>query len=338
MVTAQHISHVNPIIKPQSSPEMMTTDLTEEEYEVLQKKAERYYEEKEVELLESRREVEPLYELTQDDLDYLSGQEYAYFQRIVRQEILEKRRKASIALRSEYFRRIEAVETINNFSASQYMEMALMRLNQKFAPKAYKLTEETRWMLEMLCCYFAKDEDFYWYAQQTDSQGKRRLVVDGECSLEKGLALFGPTGVGKSSSLEVFGINPRLSYVTTRAKYFAEAFQVEGYAGITKYYSWQAGSTQKYFGQSQIGLMVDDVGNEILGKHFGNEVETVEAVLYERWDRLPGEATHFTTNLKRSGKDLTTLESRYGTRFVSRMMGKMNLLRFPKETPDFRLL
>lgn len=316
----------------------MTTDLTEEEYEVLQKKAERYYEEKEVELLESRREVEPLYELTQDDLDYLSGQEYAYFQRIVRQEILEKRRKASIALRSEYFRRIEAVETINNFSASQYMEMALMRLNQKFAPKAYKLTEETRWMLEMLCCYFAKDEDFYWYAQQTDSQGKRRLVVDGECSLEKGLALFGPTGVGKSSSLEVFGINPRLSYVTTRAKYFAEAFQVEGYAGITKYYSWQAGSTQKYFGQSQIGLMVDDVGNEILGKHFGNEVETVEAVLYERWDRLPGEATHFTTNLKRSGKDLTTLESRYGTRFVSRMMGKMNLLRFPKETPDFRLL
>lgn len=315
----------------------MIIDLSDEEYEVLQREAEQYYEEKERDLLQARRKIDELYELTQDDLDYLSNQGHTYFQRCVRTALLEKRRKVSATLVSEYFRRIEPVEMIGNFSAHQYMEMALNRLNQKFAPKAYKLTKETRWMLEMLCCYFAKDNDFYWYAKQTDTQGKRKLVIDGECSLEKGLALFGPTGVGKSSSLEVFSINPRLSYATTRAKYFAEAFQVEGYAGITKYYSWMPGSTQKYFGQSQIGLMVDDVGNEILGKHFGNEVETVEAVLYERWDRLPGEATHFTTNLKRSGEG-STLESRYGTRFVSRMMGKMNLLRFPKETPDFRLL
>lgn len=314
----------------------MITELDEAEIRQLETLAYKYYERRCEEVQLDRLASRKSDVLTKRDIKQLQNEAYLFFERKKAESLKTKARYVGTVAASEYLKSLGEIKPAPNMTKEQYYQLAMKSLNNQCIAKTgkpYRLTDETSWVLEMLSCYFANDTDFYFYTNQTAADGKRLLVVDGNCDLNKGLAFFGPNGVGKSITLKAFAINARLSYACTNAKHFPEAYQVDGFEGIGRYYSYMIGSTQKHYGQRQIGLFVDEVYGEVIGTNYGGVCETVESVLYERWERLPGYYTHFNTNHKRS-----ELEARYGSRFKSRLNGNMNLLKFPSNTPDFRTI
>lgn len=314
----------------------MITELTEKEIEEIEAKAYDYYKKMVATVVLGRNINGQPTDLSPDDIEELQHQTQLYFERKKAEALKAKAKYVGTAAASEYLKSLGEIKPAPNMTKEQYFQLAMKSLNNQCIAKTgkpYRLTDETSWVLEMLSCYFANDTDFYFYTNQTTADGKRLLVVDGDCDLNKGLAFFGPNGVGKSITLKAFAINARLSYACTNAKHFPEAYQADGFEGIGRYYSYMIGSTQKHYGQRQIGLFVDEVYGEVIGTNYGGVCETVESVLYERWERLPGYYTHINTNHKRS-----ELEARYGSRFKSRLNGNMNLLKFPSNTPDFRTI
>jgi len=245
----------------------------------------------------------------------------------------EKRALQSRLKAMEYMQGIKAPERVENYTSNQYWDMAVSALNalvdKKKPGHTFQFNESLEFLLKMLCHYWACDDRFYWFANQT-MDGKP-VLIEGKPHFDKGLGFFGVNGIGKTLITEAFQNNPRLSYHFINAKYLPELFEANGYAGIAKYYQPAKGNGFIHFGQTQIGLAVDDILGESIGSYYKTSCETVEAVLYQRWERLPGYFTHFTCNHTR-----LDLEKRYGTRFFDRMVGSTNLIRFPK-LPSFRI-
>lgn len=312
----------------------MSIELSEEEVGELERLTYAYYDDRIAELKLLRKTNGLSENLTQEDELILQAQARRYFEKKKDEATKLKNKYRGGVSANEYLRSLGSIEPTANFTKEQYYALAVERLHKivmNKTGKPYIMTEETQWVLEMLSCYFAEDDDFYWYANKADSDGNRMMVVDGDCDLKKGLAFFGKHGVGKSITLTAFAVNPRLSYACINAKQLPAMYQTEGFEGISRYYSYLVGTSQKHYGQRQIGLFVDEVYAEVVGTNFGGVCETAESVLYERWERLPGYYTHIATNHKRE-----ELESRYGSRFKSRLNGNMNLLRFPRGMQDFR--
>jgi len=311
---------------------MTTDELTDAEIEELEAKAYRYYNL----LLENekatRKESGVPEELTEEEIENFQARAQKFFNKLQIDAVREKRRKQSAVKINTYLQAIAQPEAAQNLTAEQYWQLVIPRLNaivaEKNPGKSYRLTNDTRFVLEMLCCYFAQDKDFLWYCNQRIDG--RPVLITGTPSLEKGLGLFGPTGVGKTDTLRAFLHNPRLSFAYLNAKKLPGIFESEGYMGLSRYYSFQKGVLITHFGQEKIGLFVDDIHAEDVGSHFASSCETVENVLYQRWERLPGNYTHFTTNNK-----VSELGKRYGSRFEDRMIGSTNLILFPA-MPSFR--
>jgi DNA replication protein DnaC len=101
----------------------------------------------------------------------------------------------------------------------------------------------------------------------------------------------------------------------------ATEFHKEGFETIHKY-----GSQKKI-------LCLDDLGVEQNIKHFGNECNTIEEILLQRYDLLvnSGIITHATTNL-----NANELEGLYGIRVRSRLRSMFNLISFPITSIDKR--
>jgi hypothetical protein len=107
------------------------------------------------------------------------------------------------------------------------------------------------------------------------------------------------------------------------------------------------GNEQYYNFRTHAGLALDDIGTEdYQAKHYGAELAVVEHIISSRADgvsagTVPPYATHATTNVDfddvRDGdKVFLGLETRYGTRWRSRVRGLMNIIDFPDTAPDRR--
>ncbi|MBV6654220.1 MAG: hypothetical protein KI786_10715 [Mameliella sp.] len=136
------------------------------------------------------------------------------------------------------------------------------------------------------------------------------IAADNSCEwpLDKGLYLFGQTGVGKTLMLNVANkMFAHLDKDRTFKVYAADKVAIdvnkEGGAGLSKFTTQSA--------------LIDDVGIEPLHvQYFGSEFVPIESLVYQRYRRFSnsGLLTHFTSNL---GPD--EVEERYGTRVHSRI-------------------
>ena len=151
--------------------------------------------------------------------------------------------------------------------------------------------------------------------------------------LNKGIALIGPIGCGKTTLMRIFSQfqhreDSRFIVKSTRdiVNEYAELGRI-----IIQRYSrdLNAGYTNRGTFSSR-NYCFDDVGIEAPTKYFGEEVDIMEEILSSRYD-MQNTITHITSNL--SPKDLG---KRYGERLASRMREMFNVVAFAADIPDKR--
>lgn len=203
---------------------------------------------------------------------------------------------------------------------------------QRRPPFQFALDADNYLLFELLCYYFARDERFV-------RVGKEQLDLD--LSLDKGIALFGGVGRGKTVLMEVFRSNPLRPYGLVSARKVSQVF-LEDAIGDGKRPS-VSHAQQLYLGQGQRFLCFDDVARESAKvQYMGNPVHPMQAVILERADRfrlghLPGWATHLTSNnplVRQEGQpaDMPSLTELYGAPAVDRLYELCNIFELGGES------
>jgi DNA replication protein DnaC len=176
-------------------------------------------------------------------------------------------------------------------------------LNQSDLPVLYKLL-----------AYYLKDEK---------TANKHGL------SIEKGILLTGPIGVGKTSLINIFKffLKNEDRYIIKTCRDISFEFIEDGYNVIHKY---SRGISRQVAVKS---FCFDDLGVESSLKYYGNECNVMAEILLSRYDLFVSQKiiTHVTTNLSAS-----EIEEIYGNRIRSRMREMFNLISFEKDAPDKR--
>ncbi|MCD9017511.1 ATPase [Fulvivirgaceae bacterium QH1ED-6-2] len=149
-------------------------------------------------------------------------------------------------------------------------------------------------------------------------------------NLEKGIALTGPIGCGKTTLMSLMRRvpGPDYSFVLKATRDISFDFQHEGYDIIHRY------SRQSYdLRKGPKTYCFDDLGSEQALKHFGNQCNVMAEIILSRYDRFVSEGmlTHITTNLSTD-----EIETMYGPRVRSRMREMFNLISFDDLHKDQR--
>lgn len=147
----------------------------------------------------------------------------------------------------------------------------------------------------------------------------------------KGILLFGGYGCGKSVAMRLFVSNPLRSYRLVSARTITEAYRLNGDVCDYKHRFGNLCSG-KFFGQSEIGLCIDDLGAERSdSKSFGSGFSMGD-LLQDRYDnpQLRG-WTHVATNATPA-----ELRKAYGPRVYDRLRQMFNVVEFP-EQPSRRI-
>ncbi len=171
----------------------------------------------------------------------------------------------------------------------------------------FRIYEEDKEILLMLCNYFIKDLD---------------NCKKNEIDPEKGLLLLGPVGCGKTSLIKL------LRFIVPHQP----AFEVIPCRNIVFGFNHIGYKTIEDFGDAGF-FCFDDLGAEPMGRHYAKDCNVMGEILISRHDIfLKYKArTHATTNL-----NVEELEERYGNRVRSRMRQLFNMIAFDKNAPDKR--
>lgn len=148
-------------------------------------------------------------------------------------------------------------------------------------------------------------------------------------SLNKGIALSGPVGSGKTSLMTILRtfLPPDQQFCIKPCRQVSFEFNKDGYEVIHKYSS----ASFKEFKPTT--YCFDDLGTENSIKHYGNECNVMAEILLSRYDQYISRKmiTHITTNLNSE-----EIEQQYGQRVRSRMREQFNLISFDRNTKDKR--
>lgn len=163
-----------------------------------------------------------------------------------------------------------------------------------------------------LCLYFAGDPKF-----EERGQG---------FSLKKGIFLSGPAGVGKSHLMSFFQKNPHASYINITCRLIAERYRADwsrDEMDTVQWYSQQYKAEAGHpFNQEVLGYCFNDLGMEEIKNSYGNQMNVIEAVVFQRYENhLPFNLTHFTTNM-----DGQSIEKKYGVRIRDRIKEMCNVM------------
>lgn len=159
---------------------------------------------------------------------------------------------------------------------------------------------------------------------------------DPRCSYDrkKGLYVYGPTGIGKTSVMRFFRHNQNKSFTIFSVREISENYARQGEDGIFRYKDLiKTAHPEINFGQRHLGICFDDLGEEVDKKHYGNENNVMASILSARYDRrhnLSG-MTHITSNISAD-----EVEVRYGKRVRSRFREMFNMVEFDEKSPDRR--
>lgn len=255
-------------------------------------------------LQESQPENSEVIELTEDE---------------AAKALAEAKEKKNAKIREvAYWEKVNKARVYRLFNAENLFE---------FASKMIVIDEHNEWIVKALCMYFTGDPRF---------EDLRNF------SLQKGIYLFGNPGVGKTFLMQMFSQNQVASYSMVSARTIEAEFSKakttkdsdEGGETEINYYSHiiEVPMNGNPYGHERLGLCIDDIGTETMGKHYGKEKNVITEVILNRYDnRLAHKMTHVTTNL-----NAEEIEQRYGSRVRDRMREMFNLLEFKSEAPSRR--
>lgn len=157
----------------------------------------------------------------------------------------------------------------------------------------FVLDAHNRRVFELLCYYFAGDRAFVTLGEAWGF---------GTLSLDKGLAVLGGVGVGKTITLEAFRQNPRRPYGMVTSQKVSDVFKEDLLANDGKR-AIVSTAQRLYCGEGGRALCFDDVAREQPHKHqhMGNVVVPLQKVIMSRYaavqaGRLPLWGTHLTSN------------------------------------------
>lgn len=241
---------------------------------------------------------------------------------LTEQEILTalrqaKKTKLAAIKEKQYWERVNAPIVYPTFKNSQEFGQLILKKIRQTVP-GFVIDDQNREIFRLLCLYYSEDPGF---------------EASGEYSLDKGIALIGPVGCGKTTLLRGFAINPHNAYVEVSCRTVAADYSKHGEDSIKYYSALKVVQPNYYWGQSAIGFFFDDLGTEpTTKKHFGNQISVMEEIILNRYD-TPGlkKRTQLTTNLSAE-----QIEEVYGLRVRSRVREMMNWIDFDVEAADRR--
>ena len=151
----------------------------------------------------------------------------------------------------------------------------------------FKLDKESTPLFKMLCLYFTGDKQF-----ETMGAG---------FSLDKGLAIVGVPGCGKTELLRLFQFNKVMGYHLTSINQInlscMEAIEkYKTYCGYVP--GWV--NLQKYFFRPVVGWAIDDIGLEDMVNDYGNKAFMFSKIIQDRYlnkHNIPFNSLHITTML-----------------------------------------
>ena len=236
-----------------------------------------------------------------------------------RAEVLLKARiqKDSDIKASAYWDKVDNSSKPLKHTAEDLFDIFLRKadyLVQKTGRDAFVLDEFNTQIIKRLCLYFADDP-------RSEKFGLDR---------KKGLLLMGFTGCGKTMIMKAFATNMLKSYRMMRTVDISYDF-VEYGLSVIRNHGVELTIPSDPYGHTTAGVCYDDLGNEDERRRFGDKVNVLADIISRRYDMLPYNMTHVTTNL--SPKNI---EEIYGLRIRSRMAEMFNPVPFSDESPDRR--
>lgn len=226
--------------------------------------------------------------------------------------LLEKERK-------ELARREFQEQVLKPWTAGDLLSLIETRLVENFGfssvendgKPVFKLDKNNEFILLALCRYFVNDLEF-----ENMHPGWK---------LNKGIALMGNVGLGKSLIMRLFANNKRRCFNVISCRDVSSDYAVNGHEALTKYSDTPIGTYDyRTYYQKYFGYCFDDLGTEATKKNFGNELNVMADIILNRYDHkvmFGFECTHITTNLSAD-----EIESFYGTRVRSRFKEMFNPL------------
>lgn len=184
--------------------------------------------------------------------------------------------------------------------------------------ESFEISDYNKSIIYLLCQYFSQDPKF----------------EESGFSLKKGIMLVGPVGCGKTTIMKAFGRNSTNGYAIVACRKVSTDYTDKnegGHLALNKYSSLLPTYADRNFGQKELGFCFDDLGTEGTKKHFGNEMDVMAEIIYNRYDAGLLSKTHFTANLTSDDIDET-----YGQRVRSRLREMCNFISFDPKAPDYR--
>lgn len=179
----------------------------------------------------------------------------------------------------------------------------------------FVLDDHARDIFKLLCQYFTNNSEF-------EKSGY---------SLKKGLFLFGNIGCGKTTMMRLFQRNVTNDFYVISCRQVADEYTKFGADTLEKYSVLKEVYPHEHYGQKVQGICFDDLGTEKNKKYFGNEINVMEDIFQNRYDKRLIGKTHLTSNL--SGEEIDEM---YGPRVRSRLREMCNVIQFSKDAPDRR--
>jgi hypothetical protein len=180
-------------------------------------------------------------------------------------------------------------ETVRSWALRQAQVVADRRL----PAFDFVLDQHNRRLFELLCYYYAGDKQFEILGEAWGF---------GPLKLDKGNAIFGGVGRGKTILQEVFRQNPRRPYGLVSARKVSDVFTEDMTANDGKR-PIESAAQKLYRGKGDTrALCFDDVAREeTKHQYMGNWVYPMQRVILDRYDaiqrgHLPLWATHLTSN------------------------------------------
>lgn len=232
--------------------------------------------------------------------------------------------KGKILFQQAYARQASGKREFPEFNATNFRAFIEKRgraraLDQHWSAGDFFTDKDNQDVIKLLCLYFTGDPRF-------------NDVSGGKYSLHKGVFLCGPSGVGKTELMDLCGINPFAPFTRHDCQVIAGEYanKKEGGQQVIDYYSNNTivlGTDKDFtFGKDTSGRLFDDLGQEDLANHFGNEKNVMAQVIENRYRQRNFHLTHFTSN---DTVDQLDEKGVYGFRVPDRLREMCNVIEFP---------
>lgn len=214
---------------------------------------------------------------------------------------------------SEYWKSIEAEKPIVKLDVPT-LKSNFISIASHYCKNEFFIDDHNKRILDKLFLYFSASPD----------------AANQNIDLSKGILLMGGLGTGKSTIMRSFASNQHASFKFTSCILVSYEFAEHGFK-IIKDYNKIETIARNRFGQRERGICFDDLGTENERKRFGDAVNVMADIILNRYDSVPFNMTHITTNL-----NAEDIEHFYGKRVRSRMREMFNILAFNNASPDRR--